>query len=231
MAMGGPSFRIMTRWKRHPMWVPSRLPSTGRGSTGFLSLPSSRLVTAHGSWRAWKRSCDLPIIAPPRRGLPRLARDSAVYSYRLEGLEPDNLLAFLALLGLLRALEVDDRGRANDAKLRPRAAWDVDFPPLRPTLALSRHISLEEVTERAARGLDALAMANDFGGRKGLDHSLEECRALLKQVVISARLDARERADLLAALMSDGAIKDNKEQSVDPTPLCLLFGQGTSSFF
>ena len=30
---------------------------------------------------------------------------TAAKAHRLEGLEPDNLLAFLALLGLLRALE------------------------------------------------------------------------------------------------------------------------------
>ena len=47
-------------------------------------------------------------------------------SLRLEGLEPDNLLAFLALLGLLRALE------ASRPTWQPRAAWDVDNPPLRP---------------------------------------------------------------------------------------------------
>jgi hypothetical protein len=49
--------------------------------------------------------------------------------HRLEGLEPDNLLAFLALLGLLRAIEVVRE------TWRPRAAWDLDAPPLRPVLA------------------------------------------------------------------------------------------------
>ena len=39
--------------------------------------------------------------------------------HRLNGLEPDNLLAFLALLGLLRALET------ARPKWRPRARWDV----------------------------------------------------------------------------------------------------------
>ena len=38
-------------------------------------------------------------------------------THRLDGLESDNLLAFLALLGLLRALE------AADSTLHPRAAW------------------------------------------------------------------------------------------------------------
>jgi hypothetical protein len=50
--------------------------------------------------------------------------------HRLEGLEPDNLLAFLALLGLLRALE-----EARPA-WRPRVRWSIDEPPLRPVLRL-----------------------------------------------------------------------------------------------
>lgn len=37
-------------------------------------------------------------------------------NFRLEGLEPDNLLAFLALLGLLRALEEAERGLREDER-------------------------------------------------------------------------------------------------------------------
>ena len=149
--------------------------------------------------------------------------------YRLEGLEPDNLLAFLALLGLLRVLETADRERSEKDKLRPRAAWDVDAPPLRPKLFLARGIARDEVTDSAAQGLDLLAAAHDFGGRKDLNHSQQECRALLEQEAKAAQFDARDHADLLAALMSDGAIKSDKE-TIDPTPLCLLFGQGHQHF-
>jgi hypothetical protein len=42
--------------------------------------------------------------------------------------------------------------------------------------------------------------------------------------------DHRGRIDLLAGLMSDAAIKDAKTELVDPTPLCLLFGQGHQHF-
>jgi hypothetical protein len=150
--------------------------------------------------------------------------------HRLEGLEPDNLLAFLALLGLLRALETADQGSPENDSLRPRAAWDIDAPPLRPKLFVARGTGREEVTERAARGLELLAAAHDFGWRKDLNHSREECRTLLQQGAKAARFDARERADLLAALMSDAAIKDDKKEPIDPTPLCLLFGQGHQHF-
>lgn len=51
--------------------------------------------------------------------------------HRLAGLEPDNLLALLVLLGLLRALQT------ARPRWHPRAAWDLDHPPLRPLLILS----------------------------------------------------------------------------------------------
>jgi hypothetical protein len=149
---------------------------------------------------------------------------NAPSSHRLDGLEPDNLLAFLALLGLLRALET------ADGALCPRAAWDIDMPPLRPLLFLARAVTREEVAENAATGIEAIAACHDFGGRKDLNYSREECRSLLDQEARAARRDARERADLLAALMSDAAIKNDKKQPVDPTALCLLFGQGHQHF-
>lgn len=149
---------------------------------------------------------------------------SATTSHRLDGLEPNNLLAFLALLGLLRALE------KNDRRLYPRAAWDIDAPPLRPKLALARPVTREEVTEAAAKGVDAISTCYDFADRKDLNYSREECRSLLNQEARAAGVDARERADLFSALMSDAAIKDDREESVDPTTLCLLFGQGHQHF-
>lgn len=155
---------------------------------------------------------------------------TAASCHRLDGLEPDNLLAFLALLGLLRALETGDGERAEHDKLHPRAAWDIDMLPVRPKLFLARGVTREEVTERAAKGLEALAATHDFGGQKDLNHSRAECRELLEKEAKAARLDARERADLLAALMSDAAIKDDKKEPIDPTPLCLLFGQGHQHF-
>ena len=148
--------------------------------------------------------------------------------HRLDGLEPDNLLAFLALLGLLRALEVADS--EIDSKLQPRAAWDIDTPPLRPKLVLSCAVTQEEVTENAAEGIRAISACHDFGGRKQLKYSPQECRALLHNEVRSACLDARDRVDLFAALMTDAAIKKDKKDEIDPTPLCLLSGQGHQHF-
>lgn len=155
---------------------------------------------------------------------------TAASSHRLEGLEPDNLLAFLALLGLLRALEADDHGHEDSNKARPRAAWDTDAPPLRPRLFVRAPMTEADVTDRAARGLRHLATAQDFDGRNDLNYSRCECRDLLERKARQARFDAREVVDVLSSLMSDAAIKDDKTQPVDPTPLCLLFGQGHQHF-
>lgn len=148
----------------------------------------------------------------------------ATKSHRLAGLEPDNLLAFFALLGLLRALET------ADPTLCPRAEWDIDSPPLRPRLILARDSTVEQVSEFAAKGIEAIAPTYQFDGRKDLNHSRNECRALLMGNAAMACSEQRGRIDLLASLMSDAAIKSDKTQAVDPTPLCLLFGQGHQHF-
>jgi hypothetical protein len=117
--------------------------------------------------------------------------------------------------------------------MRPRVAWDVDKPPLRPRLFLARAVTPEEITIHAAKGIDAIATTYDFDGRGDLNYSRDECRTVLRQGVSSARCTDRERVDLLASLMSDGAIKGDKidkGELVDPTPLCLLFGQGHQHF-
>lgn len=153
--------------------------------------------------------------------------------HRLDGLEPDNLLAFLALLGLLRALEAADE-RQSDAdrvRVRPRAAWDIDAPPVRPVLCVGMPLTPQEVSESVAAGLDLLVRHHDFGGRKDLNFPSEDARLLLRAAGESASTSDRGRAELLSALMTDAAVKDEKKDpSIVPTPLCLLFGQGHQHF-
>ena len=154
-------------------------------------------------------------------------------AYRLEGLEPDNLLAFLALLGLLRALEASDRALAEGDALRPRVFWDVDHPPLRPALRITRKMTRAEIAEAVAGGASMLAARYDFGGRSGLDYSRQEARELLMSTARAAGHSDREHADLLSCLFSDAALKEDRASAtaqVMPTPLCLLFGQGHQHF-
>jgi hypothetical protein len=155
---------------------------------------------------------------------------SAQNRQRLDGLEPDNVLAFLALLGLLRALGAHDSTLAAAERLNSRAAWDVDVPPLRPLLFVAKPLSRDDLMSRVAHGIDMLARLYEFDGREDLNYSQESARTLLENSAKAASGKDRAYADLLASLMTDGAVKDHKDSVVDPTPLCLLFGQGHQHF-
>ena len=143
-------------------------------------------------------------------------------TYRLDGLESDNLLAFLALLGLLRALEQERPA------WRPRVAWSVDAPPIRPVLSVAERVTDGAITAMAAAGLNDLACRHDFGQLKNLNKlPPEEATRRLR----AAATGERYVADLWAALISDAAVRDkNKVKEAEPTPLCLLFGQGHMHF-
>jgi hypothetical protein len=145
--------------------------------------------------------------------------------HRLNGLEPDNLLAFLALLGLLHALET---ARPD---WRPRASWDFENAPLRPILMLVEKQDEEAISQAVAEGAMRLAEDYDFpaeapaaGSQTNLNYSKEYARRLLEQAIVE---NGQERAGLWASLMSDAAVKDGR---IEPTPLCLLFGQGHQHF-
>ena len=129
-----------------------------------------------------------------------------VRRHRLVGLEPDNLLAFLALLGLLRSIET------ARPEWRARAAWDFDRAPLRPVLALAEPHMQGEVSEVAAEGADRLAQGYRFSaekpdaaGQNDLNYSDGFARKLLTK---AAAEDDREHGDLWAAMMCDAAAKD-----------------------
>jgi hypothetical protein len=125
--------------------------------------------------------------------------------HRIDGLEPDNLLAFLALLGLLRALET------ARPLWRPRAAWDLDQPPLRPVLTIAEPESQEAICDATAAGVAALFTAIDFGSATDLKLVPVEARKLLSRAATERRDKAgRYFADLCAALISDAALDKEK---------------------
>src|SRR5437763_207464 len=109
-----------------------------------------------GAWRGLRPSCAWPIIGPrrpPKGDTPiRESRNERGFaSAPAGGFEPDNLLAFLALLGLLRSLE------SARPTWRPRAAWDLDRAPLRPILLFAEPHAQRAVSEAAAEGVGRLA--------------------------------------------------------------------------
>ena len=142
----------------------------------------------------------------------------------LHGLEPDNLLAFLALIGTLRALAAS--GLAPPA----RASWTVGAPPLRPRLHVDGSATQEGLLERLTRGAANLAKAHAFGDRADLDYTREDCRAALREAACGSSVRDRARADLLSALMHDASLKEGKDNRIDATPMCLLSAQGHQHF-
>ena len=143
--------------------------------------------------------------------------------HRLDGLEPGNLLAFLALLGLLRALE-----EAAPDEWLPKVTWSVDEPPVRPVLSLSAPVSVGTIAATAATGVTRLAGRHDFGALKDLRLSEDDAAEQLRAAV---RSGDSYIADLWAALVSDAAVRErNKVKEAEPTPLCLMFGQGHQHF-
>src|SRR5262249_13079668 len=95
--------------------------------------------------------------------------------HRLEGLEPDNLLAFLALLGLLRALEAARPG------WHPRAAWDIEAAPMRPFLHMRESVGRGDLLSSVEEGIHTLAKAYDFGGLTKLKLSQGDARTRLME--------------------------------------------------
>ncbi len=139
--------------------------------------------------------------------------------HRLDGLEPDNLLAFLALLGLLRAIE------ESCPNWIPRVRWDVNRLPIRPVLSVSESVDMEMIVTAIADGLNSLARYHDFNDLKDLRLSPADATKKLHTAVENNPYTA----GLWASLISNAAT-DRKGKKVKPTPLCLLFGQGHQHF-
>ncbi len=136
--------------------------------------------------------------------------------HRLEGIEPDNLLAVMALLGLLRALEAARPG------WRPRAFWDVATHPWRPVLTLAAPETEAAVAEAAAEGVRELAAHHAATGDQ-VDLKLSP----------DTFTELRNRASgpgraILDALCCVSAKRDNS--TLWPTPFAFMFGQGSQHF-
>ncbi|RMF37588.1 MAG: hypothetical protein D6754_09135 [Alphaproteobacteria bacterium] len=136
--------------------------------------------------------------------------------HRLAGLEPDNLLAFMALLGLLRALE---HARPD---WRPRAFWDVETQPWRPVLTLAQPATEAEVARAAKEGVEkSCAHHAATGEAKDLKFSSEEFLGLRNAAATEGRA-------VLDALCCPSALRDDR--TLWPTPFAFMFGQGHQHF-
>ncbi len=146
----------------------------------------------------------------------------ALATHRLNGLEPENLLAFMALLGLLRCV-----GEARPG-WHTRVYWTVSDPPLRPAILTPLGTTEGAVVDAVSEGLSVLSACHEFDGRKKLSLTPAEAADSLHATLESTDKQSY-RSDLWASLISDAALDPDGKQAV-PTPLCLMFGQGHQYF-
>lgn len=140
----------------------------------------------------------------------------------LSGLEPDNLLAFLALLGTLRALET------AQPTWQPRVTWD--GPPWRAGLDLVAAATQADVTAAVLDGMRQIVSIYAFGSRADINWTVEEFR---KDAAALRDGGDPERLRLLGTLASDGFVKQGgagKNEAVTATALCAMFGAGHQHF-
>jgi hypothetical protein len=137
-------------------------------------------------------------------------------SYALYGIETDNLLGFLALLGLLRSIGLV---RPN---WFPRAYYA--GTPFLAHLQLAVDALPEEISEAASVGCLELASHFSFGNYHDLTFSGDEARNLMQHSLADAA-----SAQVMSAMFSDVAVRP-KDGRIEPTALCAMFGQGHQSF-
>lgn len=140
----------------------------------------------------------------------------------LPGFQPENLLAFLGLIGLLRAVD------AARPTWRTRLTWF--GPPWQAAIRAEASLDERVLTDAATDGLRALAPSYQFGNKADVDWSAAEFREYAFPIL---KEGGRERADLLAALASDGVARRDsggQDGKLVATALCTMFGQGHQHF-
>jgi hypothetical protein len=133
----------------------------------------------------------------------------------LRGLEHHNLLAFLALLGAMRSLDV------ARPEWRTRASWN--GPPWTPQLHVAAVVTQADVAAAATDGIARLAAAFDVDGRKNVDFEQTAYRAYAERMSMD-----ETSSRLAAALCAEQPLKDDGK--VRAAPLVLMFGQGHQHF-
>ncbi|MCW5832612.1 MAG: hypothetical protein KIS78_09405 [Labilithrix sp.] len=135
----------------------------------------------------------------------------------LAGIEVDNLLSFLALVGVLRALEEAEPTWA------PRASWI--GPPWRAQLHLESHVDEDAVAAAARKGIDSLVARYDVGGRSDVNFEGDEFRTYLE---VQEREPTGVGLELATAISAE--LPRKKSGGPRSAPLVMMFGQGHQHF-
>jgi len=137
------------------------------------------------------------------------------YTYEMAGLEVDNLLAFLALMGVLRALE------QAEPIWEAMASWA--GPPWRARLHLGVEMSRRSIAEAACRGVEAIAACYDADGRANVAFE----RAAFRSYA------GRMRGHAIGAALAAALTAEHPEKRAGgllAAPLVMMFGQGHQNF-
>lgn len=136
--------------------------------------------------------------------------------HELSGLEPDNLLAFLALLGLLRSLET------AKPDWHPRVKWHGSPPSA--NLVIDREVTSDQLAFETDIGVKQIGQWYAvLDGYDDIKFTSEKFRTL------QGTCTNRIQSQVVCALASDGAIKKDGRQ-IAPTAFCAIFGSGHQHF-
>ena len=129
----------------------------------------------------------------------------------MQGLESDSLLAFLALLGLLRAIETEH------PEWRPRVSWQ--GPPWIARLHLAERADEATVARATSAGIERLVTSFDVDNRKNVDFPRSDYR----------RYALRARPNPTSAALT-AEWPEKRAGGLQSTPLVMMFGQGHQNF-
>jgi hypothetical protein len=133
----------------------------------------------------------------------------------MPGLEPDSLLALLALLGLLRGVETEH------PEWRPRVSWQ--GPPWIARLHLAENADEATVARTASVGIEKLVTSLDVDDRRNVDFLRDDYRRYVMRVRGNPTTAA-----LAAALTAEWPEK--RAGGLQSAPLVMMFGQGHQNF-
>jgi hypothetical protein len=134
----------------------------------------------------------------------------------MPGIEAESLLAFLALVGLLRALE------HAKPEWDPHVSWDA-FRPWRARLHVGASVTESSLAEAAGSAVAELVEKFAFDGHRNVDFEAEEFRTYLR----NAQKDETQ-ASLACSLAAQ--YPEKRAGGIQAGPLVLMFGQGHQNF-
>lgn len=140
---------------------------------------------------------------------------SSEAKFPLPGIEADNLLGFLALLGTLRALE------ETRPDLEAKISWSAS--PWLAWLHLADEIDRQQLAREISEGCVRIASRFDGDGKQDVSFDRGSYRSYAERVrkdPVNARLAAALAAEL----------PERKDGSLAAAPLVMMFGQGHQHF-